>query len=306
MGINQFADWTFTEFSKMFTPNETITAKVKDKAKDLLEAFQPKVIYRFGLKNKLIPSSFDWRNRGAVTKVKDQKTCGSCYAMATVAAIESQLFIRTGKLIELSEQEIVDCAGDAYNSFQCAGGVAFKVFDYVKDKGGLSSMEDYPYDNDAKECRLPEKKVDIRVKGYGYVSSGDDSILMRAVSEVGPIVVSLDIDNESFMRYSSGIYVGINCTKLVNHGALLVGFGTENGIDYWIVKNSFGETWGESGFFRIARGEEKDCSIDVIPIYPILHEDKKDKLPNLNNFNFSEKSFMDFAAKFRTLALEKN
>lgn len=292
----------------MYKPNETMIMRANEKADNL--TFNPSTIYRFPQnKNKMIPLTFDWRDRGALTKVKNQKSCGACYAMATVGAIESHLFIKTGKLTELSEQEIVDCADDSYNSFQCAGGIAFKVFEYVKDKGGLSSMKEYPYDGEAGECRAAGKRVDINVKGYGYVHSNrDENVLMSAVAEIGPIVVSIDIDHESFMRYSTGIYLEDKCTGDVNHGALLVGYGTENGIDFWIVKNSFGETWGESGYFRIARSLGKDCGITSSPVYPILHNtDRKTvKILNPSNFNFSEKGFEDFISRFKSLVMESS
>ena len=306
MGINQFADMTFQEYSDMFKPNETMQQKAKEKSVGL--KFNPNVIFR--QKNETLPANFDWRDQGALTQVKDQKSCGACYAMSTVGAIESQLFIKTGKLVELSEQEILDCAGDAYNSFQCAGGLAFKVFEYVKDKGGLSGMKEYPYKGEAGECRVAENKVEIKIKGYGYVlCKGDENVLMKAVTEIGPIVVAIDIDHESFMRYSSGIYSEDKCTEEVNHGALLVGYGTENGVDYWIIKNSFGVTWGESGYFRILRGLGKDCSVMLSPIYPVLmnkNEKKLVKVLNPSNFNFTAKSFQDFISKFKNVAVQNN
>lgn len=216
-----------------------------------------------------VPASFDWRARGAVTRVKDQKLCGSCYAMSTVGSIESHNFIQNGELIELSEQEIVDCADD-YGTFHCAGGVSFRVFDYVKERG-LSSAADYPYESKEGECRPSAIKDIVDVKGFGYIkSSKNDETLMRAVSEIGPMAISMDIDHESFMRYSSGIYFDKNCTDEINHGALLVGYGNDNGVDYWIIKNSFGLTWGENGYVRVARNLGSNCGITSVALYPIL------------------------------------
>lgn len=305
MGINKFADMTFDEYSDMFTPNETMRQRASERLNGL--QFNPSEIFRIRQKNLTLPLSFDWRERGALTKVRDQRTCGACFALSTVGAIESHLFIKTAKLIELSEQEILDCADESYNIFKCAGGIAFRVFDYVKDKSGLSSFEEYPYDGEARACRVSEKKVKINIKGYGYVHcKGDENVLMKAVTEIGPIVVAMDIDHESFMRYSRGIYTESKCSE-VNHGALLVGYGTENGLDYWIVKNSFGERWGEKGYFRITRGEGKDCSIMTSPIYPIISKEEERKFLTLpNNFNFSAKSFEDFISKFRNSVTAKN
>lgn len=269
LGINKLTDMTFDEYSNMYTPNETI----KKLAKKLAEGikFTPKILYD-GKGDSDIPESFDWRDRGAVTGVKDQGTCGSCYAMATIGAVESQLFIESGKLVELSEQEIIDCAGLTYNSFGCAGGAAFRVFDYIKDKG-ISLAADYPYEEEAGTCRAA-KKEKIPLKGYGFVlaNKGDD-VLLKALVNFGPLVVSIDIDHESFQKYSSGIYYEPTCTDKVNHGALLVGYSK----DYYILKNSFGEKWGERGFFRIARNRGDACSINIAPLFPIMKEGKDTK-----------------------------
>lgn len=270
MGINQFADKTFEEFSNMYTLNETMKQRAGVESKGI--KFKPKRIIGLEDDDKFtkIPPSFDWRDRGAVTRVKNQKSCGACFAMSTIGALESQFFIKTGKLVELSEQEIVDCPVK-YHSWGCAGGIAFRVFDYVTDKGGISSSADYPFEGKVGECRESSNKVKINMKGYGLVIAGNDGKkLLEAVATVGPIVVSMDIDHESFMRYSSGIYFEEDCTEKVNHGALLVGYGSEDGTDYWIIKNSFGETWGEAGYMRIARNRGNDCDVSASPLFPIL------------------------------------
>lgn len=267
MGINRLADMTFDEYSNMYTPNDS----VKELAKELAEGikFTPMILYKGG---KLkAPDAFDWRDKGAVTAVKDQSICGSCYAMATVAAIESYFFTESGKLVELSEQEIVDCAGLTYNSFGCAGGAAFRVFDYIKDHG-ISSTLDYPYEAKEGKCRSAEQKEKIPLKGYGFVIANDDEeVLAKALVKFGPLVVSIDIDHESFQRYSSGVYYEPACTEKVNHGALLVGYTK----DYWIVKNSLGEKWGEKGYINIARNRGNACSIGIAPLFPILRETGK-------------------------------
>lgn len=275
MGINQFADKTFEEYSNMYTLNDTMKLKTSKEAKNI--KFKPSRI--IGLNNDKIQAddqvleSFDWRDRGAVTKVKDQKFCGACYAMSTIGAVESQLFIKTGKLVELSEQEMIDCPVK-YHSWGCAGGIAFRVFDYIKDKEGLSSSADYPFEGKAGECRASVNRVKIDMKGYGFVMSDTDSVdeklLRKTVATIGPVTVSMDIDHESFMRYAGGIYYDEECVKRVNHGALLVGYGTENGVDYWIVKNSFGVLWGEAGYFRIPRNKANDCGVTSSPLFPIL------------------------------------
>lgn len=274
MGINQFTDKTFEEFSKMYTLNETMKMKTKNEIKGI--EFNPEGLFgqEFDEENDFnAPSMFDWRERGAVTRVKDQKSCGACYAVSTIGALESHLFIKTGKLIELSEQEIIDCPVK-FHSWGCSGGIAFRVYDYVKHNGGLSSAADYPFDGKVEQCRVNRKRVAIDVKGYGFVSSENNKkILMEAISTIGPVVVAMDIDHETFMRYSGGIYYDEKCTGKVNHGALIVGYKTsdEDGEGYWIIKNSFGETWGESGYLRIALDRDNDCDVKTAPLYPILN-----------------------------------
>lgn len=270
MGINSFSDMTFDEYSAMFKANESIKAMANEKAKNI--RFRPKIIHGNDVGNlteRNLAASFDWRDQGAVTKVRDQKLCGSCYAMATIGSIESQYFIMNKKLIDFSEQEIVDCAGE-FTTFGCSGGIAFRVFDYVLENQ-LSTRSGYPYKAEVGECRATENKIKIHLKGYGYVDAeDDDDNLAEAVTKFGPIVVSINSDLETFMRYSSGIYFDEKCTDEVNHGALLVGYGSEDGIDYWIVKNSFGESWGESGYIRMARKMGNDCGIRTSPLFVIL------------------------------------
>lgn len=265
----------------MFKANET----VKRNSLKFLEThvIEPDFdIYFFASKNDVnstfadLPNSFDWRERGALTAVKDQEHCGSCYAMSIVGSVESQLFIKTGKLIQLSEQEIIDCSSE-YGTFQCEGGIGFRVFDYIKENGGISSTQAYPYEAKAGNCRkFHKEKVEINFKGYGIVNAHDDDALMQAIIKFGPIMISVETDHESFMFYSSGIYFEEKCSDEINHGALVVGFGSENNNDYWIVKNSFGDKWGESGYVRIARGKGNDCSVNFLPLFPILDDENKE------------------------------
>lgn len=263
IGLNQFGDVTFSEFLKMNEVNEEIV-QVPD------EVFFDPVRFEADETYVKLPLSFDWRDYGVVSNVKDQSVCGSCYAMAAVGSIESQLMIKTGKLIDLSVQEIVDCAGD-YESWGCEGGIKYRVYDYVKDKGGLSSSNDYPLEGVQLQCKRTKlSQIPIQLKSYVEVPPNDEDVLKYAVTKVGPIAVSIDINQESFMRYSAGIYDEPNCTTNTNHAALLVGYGVEGGKDFWILKNSYGSNWGESGYIRIARNSDNLCGIATEAIYPLL------------------------------------
>lgn len=265
MGINQFADITLDEIMLKFNQSE----------EDELKLSKLKIVPTIVLNDEnfegSIPSSFDWRDRGAVTKVKNQKQCGSCYAFSSVGSIESQNFIQNGKLVELSEQEIVDCASD-YGGFHCDGGIPSSGIEYVKYKG-ISLSADYPYEGKKGDCRASKNKIKMNIKGFGVVKTrNDEKSLMKALVEIGPMDVGFDAEHDSFMRYSGGIYNEKNCTSTLNHGVLLIGYGSENGVDFWIAKNSYGETWGESGFFRIARNLGSDCGITLHVLFPVIHK----------------------------------
>lgn len=303
MGINQYADMTFEEYAKLFKVNKTMEENTNKKLVGI--KFKPKVIIKpNATAESLIPSAVDWRDRGAVTRVKDQKLCGSCYAMSTVGALESHNFIQNGKLVELSEQEIIDCAGE-FATFQCAGGVSFRVFEYVQAKG-LSSAAEYPYEAKGGECRASAKKTAINVKGFGYVDSDEnEKTLMRAIAEVGPMAISIDIEHESFMRYSSGIYFDKNCSDKVNHGSLLVGYGSEGGIDYWIVKNSFGESWGENGYVRMARNMGSDCSVKSVALFPVVKKNLLETTPRSTRLEPHHLVSTEIFSKTSTASAEK-
>lgn len=298
---------TFDEYSALYTANETVKAMTKKQVKGL--KFQPTVVFGDGDDNEEPPGSFDWRERGAVTNVKNQERCGSCYAMATVGSIESHFFIKTGKLVDLSEQEIVDCSG-GFNTFGCTGGISFRVFDYVKAKGGMRTTKEYPYRGNVGECLENGDIIEIPIKSYGVVQ-GDDDVLAKAVAKFGPLSVALDINHESFMRYSSGIYLEDECTDQVNHGALLVGYGrSENDQDFWIIKNSFGTKWGEDGYLRIARNRGNACGILLAPSFPVSeNEDEGDDDSNsesVENFNMTSDSLEDFIKAMMRLNRKEN
>lgn len=261
MGLNQFGDLTLEEFLKMNKLDEEIV--------DIPEEVPFNAVMFEVAENVEAPLSFDWRDHGVVSGVKNQQTCGCCYAIASVDSIESQIMMKTGKLLNLSVQEIIDCAGD-YETFGCYGGIKHRVYDYIIDKKGLSLSADYPFEGVQSECKHSKfNQTPVHLKTYFYLPSNDEELLKHAVYKSGPISVSIDIDHESFMRYSSGVFNEPNCTTAPNHALLLVGYGRENGKDFWILKNSFGEKWGELGYMRIARNENL-CGIASDSLYPLI------------------------------------
>ncbi|XP_064188616.1 procathepsin L [Anguilla rostrata] len=214
--------------------------------------------------------SLDYRKMGYVTRVKDQGFCGSCWAFSTTGAIEGQMYKETGRLVPLSEQNLVDCSR-AYGTFGCSGAWMADAYEYVLNNG-LQSEASYPYTaEDTQPCYYNSRKSVARIRDYRFIPAGDEQALADAVATIGPITVALDADHPSFMFYSSGIYEEPNCNpNSLSHAVLLVGYGTEGGKDYWLIKNSWGTGWGEGGYMRMIRNENNACGIASYALYPIV------------------------------------
>lgn len=219
--------------------------------------------------------------------MKDQKQdrdCGSCYAFSAIAALESQYFVKTGKLLELSEQEIVDCSKE---NFGCNGGSEDLVYMYIYEHG-IALAKDYPYTSQEGKCRRDEvPRSEVKVHGYSYVSTPEK--LKKAIAEFGPVVVGLNLIPSSFRFYKEGIYDDLeSLTGRINHVVAAVGYGTDEktGKDFWILKNSFSEKWGENGYMRVLR-DDKIFSDPSFGFYPILDESAREK----NKFYDKRKKF---------------
>lgn len=212
----------------------------------------------------------DYRNTGYVTEVKDQGYCGSCWAFSTTGAIEGQLYKQTGQRLSLSEQNLVDCS-KPYGTYGCSGAWMANAYDYVISNG-LMSTSSYPYTSvDTQPCYYDDRLAAAHIKDYRFIPKGDEQALADAVATIGPITVGIDADHTSFLFYSSGIYEEPNCNpNNLSHAVLLVGYGSEQGQDYWIIKNSWGSGWGEGGYMRLIRNGENSCGIASYALYPIL------------------------------------
>lgn len=217
-----------------------------------------------------VPNSVDWRTKGAVTPVKDQKDCGGCWAFATVASIEGLHKIKTGHLVSLSEQELLDCDG---NDYGCDGGNPGVAMQWVADNGGLTTESDYPYADKKGECnRAKARKHAVKIAGAERVDANSEAALERAVARQ-PVAVFIDANSGNFMSYKGGVYSG-PCGTNLDHVVTLVGYGADDkGRKYWIVRNSWGEPWGEKGYIRMARGvaaREGTCGIAMDASYPVM------------------------------------
>ncbi len=213
--------------------------------------------------NSTIPDSVDWRQKGGVTTVKNQGNCGSCWAFSAVEAVEGLHAIRTNNLLNLSEQELIDCS----ENDGCNGGLMDSAFNYIINNG-ICALEEYPYAAKKSKCKKCKNK--IHINGCSDVPYNNETALMAAVA-LQPISIAIEADKMAFQFYSSGVFDG-KCGTNLDHGVLLVGYGTENGKDYWLVKNSWGSHWGENGYIKIKRNVdnvEGHCGIAMQPSYPV-------------------------------------
>ena len=207
------------------------------------------------LNNGVTASDVDWRKKGAVNPVKDQAQCGSCWAFSTVGALEGADFLKNGELRSFSEQDLVDCS-TSYGNQGCNGGLMDQAFSYVKDKG-IASEASYPYKAVDQKCK---KSTSIfSISGYTDVPSGDCDSLLNALNQQP---VAIGVDAEEWQFYSGGVFN--NCGSNLDHGVVLIGYESANNA--YIVRNSWGASWGESGYIRLSSGNT--CGICNTASYP--------------------------------------
>lgn len=268
LGLNKYADLLHHEFVRQLNGfNRTATLKLFKGAQKPIE---DSVTY-IEPANVDVPPSADWREKGAVTAVKDQGHCGSCWSFSATGALEGQHFRKTGVLVSLSEQNLVDCSG-AYGNNGCNGGLMDNAFQYIKDNGGIDTEKSYPYEAQDDTCKYNKANSGATDKGFVDIPQGNENKLKIALATVGPVSVAIDASHESFQFYSSGVYYEPQCdSEQLDHGVLAVGYGTEeDGKDYYIVKNSWGTTWGDQGYVKMARNKKNHCGIATSASYPLV------------------------------------
>ncbi|XP_043915938.1 digestive cysteine proteinase 2-like [Protopterus annectens] len=220
----------------------------------------------------IVPESIDWRLYGAVTPVKDQAVCGSCWSFATTGALEGALFIKTGNLVRLSEQMLVDCTWGFGNN-ACDGGEEWRAYEWVMKHGGIATSDTYgPYMGQNGYCHSNQSHLVAKVKNYTNVTSGDAEALRLAIFKNGPVAVSIDAAHKSFSFYSNGVYFEPQCgntTDRLDHAVLAVGYGVLQGEPYWLVKNSWSTYWGNDGYILMST-KDNNCGVATDATYPTL------------------------------------
>eukprot|EP00658_Telonema_sp_P-2_P083666 TRINITY_DN9122_c0_g1_i4.p1 TRINITY_DN9122_c0_g1~~TRINITY_DN9122_c0_g1_i4.p1 ORF type:complete len:363 (-),score=130.18 TRINITY_DN9122_c0_g1_i4:1-1089(-) len=239
VGVNQFADMTSGEFKRNMLG---LNALSKPKYETVV------------LDTSNLADSVDWTSEGAVTAVKNQGSCGSCWSFSTTGAIEGANYVKNKKLVSLSEQQLVDCAG-SYGNQGCNGGLMDDAFQYV-EKYGLETEDSYSYTATDGTCSTSKQSSADGigagvVTGFKDVTSNDEDQLKAAVA-IGPVSVAIEADQSGFQFYKSGVFSD-TCGTSLDHGVLVVGYGEDSGAKYWKVKNSWGATWGQDGNINLAR-----------------------------------------------------
>ncbi|XP_076466152.1 digestive cysteine proteinase 2-like [Babylonia areolata] len=263
MGINQFADKTVEEyraFSKGLAPSNMSQPWGTLKC----SPFVPPPI----ADDDAASDTVDWRKKGYVTEVKNQEKCGSCWAFSTTGSLEGQHFRKTGRLVSLSEQQLVDCAG-TFGPKGCRGGNEPSAYAYIHSAGGINSEVDYPYEAQQGKCRFAKDKIAATLQGCRVLPSGNEKTLQSALGSQGPISVNVDATPDSFRFYAGGVYEDPKCRnnpKSLGH-AVLSGGADKKGFG---SKTGWGSRWGMQGYMLLARNHDNMCGVATEANFPVV------------------------------------
>ena len=259
LGLNIFSDLTLEEFRSKFINTHTNFNKNT-------------LCQEYTTKNISTPDFVDWRTvENVVSPVKNQGACGSCWAFSTVESLESLYSIKTNTSVLLSPQELVDCSSSFGNN-GCNGGLMTSSFEYVIENNGLCTNDDIPYVATDAVCDLSNCKMKYANIHNCYTINRGDQLAMKEVSSLQPISVAIEADTFLFQFYSDGIITGQDCGQNIDHAVVVVGYGTQNNLDYWIVRNSWGESWGKNGYVLIQKSNVNNddgvCGIGIASSFP--------------------------------------
>ena len=255
-GHNQFSDWSHAEYKAIlgYVRGEAATKNIKmfDESANA--------------------DSLNWVELGAVTPVKDQGQCGSCWAFSTTGSLEGAHFVASNELLSFSEQQLVDCAYIKYGNYGCNGGLQDSAYKYYEDGNNAELESVYPYTSGAGQrgtCSYDkDSATDVTVTSYVDVTPSSPSQMMAALN-TQPLAVAIEADKFVFQTYKSGVLTSDQCGTNLDHAVLAVGYGTEDGEDYWLVKNSWNTTWGDNGYIKLGRtSTDGICGVQIDPNQP--------------------------------------
>ena len=258
-GHNQFSDWTYAEYKSILGYRRG----EKDVSKMRLAVFEP-----------TNAETVNWVDAGAVTPVKDQGQCGSCWAFSSTGSLEGAHFVATGELLSFSEQQLVDCAGIRYGNMGCNGGLQTYAYNYYEAGHNAMLESEYPYTSGTTlksgSCEYDASSATgVAVTDYTNVTPNSQS-QMKAALQQGPLAVAIEADKFVFQTYKSGVLSSSKCGTNLDHAVLAVGYGSEDGQDYWLVKNSWNTTWGGQGYIKLAMDDSSGtCGVQEDPQLPV-------------------------------------
>ena len=240
-GHNQFSDWSEAEYKSIlgYVPNRQVSKRIVK------------------LNESSNADTVNWVTAGAVTPVKDQGQCGSCWAFSTTGSLEGAHFVASGSLLSFSEQQLVDCAYIKYGNYGCNGGLQTNAYMYYEDGFNAELESVYPYTSGAGQrgtCQYSKtSQTAVAVSGYTNVTP-DNVAQMKAAVTQQPLAVAIEADKLVFQTYSSGVLNSTKCGTTLDHAVLAVGYGNDaaSGLDYWLIKNSWNTTWGDQGYVKLA------------------------------------------------------
>lgn len=255
VAMNKFGDLSNTEFASLYNGLRVPSNYVHEATFTTEE-------------NVSVPDSWDWSKQGAVTPIKNQGQCGSCWSFSTTGSVEGAHFLATKNLVSLSEQNLVDCS-TAQGNQGCNGGLMTQAMDYIISNKGIDTESSYPYTaTGPNTCQYNPSNSGSSLSSYSNVASGDENALQQSVYK-GPTSVAIDASQSSFQFYSSGVYSDPDCSSSqLDHGVLAIGWGSDSGSPYWIVKNSWGTDWGQNGYIWMARNDNNMCGIATMATLP--------------------------------------